>query len=47
MFFIVLGVLIYLFGVKFAYYGQVCDMVLSGREISADNAKSGASESIN
>lgn len=47
LFLTVLGVLIYLFGVKFAYYGQVCDIALSGQEVSADNAKSSTSESIN
>jgi putative Ca2+/H+ antiporter (TMEM165/GDT1 family) len=47
LFLAVMGVLIYLFGVKFAYYGQVCDIALSGQEVSADNAKSNTSESIN
>ena len=28
----VIGVLIYLFGVKFAYFGQVCDIVLPKSE---------------
>lgn len=32
----VLGVLIYLFGVKFAYFGQVCDIALPKEEASAD-----------
>lgn len=32
----VLGVLIYLFGVKFAYFGQVCDIALPKKEASAD-----------
>lgn len=30
-----MGVLIYLFGVKFAYFGQVCDITLSKEETSA------------
>lgn len=34
----VLGVLIYLFGVKFAYFGQVCDIALPKVEASADSA---------
>jgi biopolymer transport protein ExbD len=33
----VLGVLIYLFGVKFAYFGQVCEIALPKEEVSADN----------
>jgi hypothetical protein len=32
----VIGVLIYLFGVKFAYFGQVCDIALPKEEASAD-----------
>jgi putative Ca2+/H+ antiporter (TMEM165/GDT1 family) len=47
LFLAVMGVLIYLFGVKFAYYGQVCDIALSGQEVSADNAKNSATETIN
>jgi membrane-anchored glycerophosphoryl diester phosphodiesterase (GDPDase) len=30
-------VLIYLLGVKFAYFGQICDISLPKQEISADN----------
>jgi Ca2+/H+ antiporter, TMEM165/GDT1 family len=33
-----MGVLIYLFGVKFAYFGQVCDIALPKGEASADSA---------
>lgn len=47
LFFIVLGVLIYLFGVKFAYFGQVCDIALPGQEVSADNENNCTSESVN
>lgn len=35
----VLGVLIYLFGVKFAYFGQACDIALQKEEVSVDNEK--------
>ncbi len=44
LFIVVMGVLIYLFGVKFAYYGQVCDIALSGQEISADKVKEVSNE---
>jgi putative Ca2+/H+ antiporter (TMEM165/GDT1 family) len=47
LFLAVMGVLIYLFGVKFAYYGQVCDIALSGQEVSADKEKNSAAESVN
>jgi putative Ca2+/H+ antiporter (TMEM165/GDT1 family) len=47
LFFIFMGVLIYLFGVKFAYYGQVCDIALSGQEVSADNVKNSVVETVN
>lgn len=47
LFLAVMAVLIYLFGVKFAYYGQVCDIALSGQEVSADDANNKTSESIN
>jgi putative Ca2+/H+ antiporter (TMEM165/GDT1 family) len=32
----IMGVLIYLFGVKFAYFGQTCDIALSKSETSAE-----------
>lgn len=35
----VLGVLIYLFGVKFAYFGQACEIALQKEEVSVDNEK--------
>lgn len=37
----------YIFGVKLAYYDQVCDIALSGQEICADKEKSSGSESVN
>jgi Ca2+/H+ antiporter, TMEM165/GDT1 family len=39
LYFAVLGVLIYLFGVKFAYFGQVCDIALPKEEASVDISK--------
>ncbi|MFL0245397.1 TMEM165/GDT1 family protein [Candidatus Clostridium stratigraminis] len=33
----ILGVLIYLFGVKFAFFGQVCDVALPKKEATAEN----------
>lgn len=36
LYFLIMGVLIYLIGIKFAYYGQVCDIALS-KEIEAEN----------
>lgn len=47
LFLAVMGVLIYLFGIKFAYYGQVCDIALSGQEVSADSAKNSTSKTVN
>ena len=38
LFAVLMGVLIYLFGVKFAYFGQVCDIALPKGEASADSA---------
>jgi Ca2+/H+ antiporter, TMEM165/GDT1 family len=37
LYFAILGVLIYLFGVKFAFFGQACDVVSSKKEASAEN----------
>lgn len=39
LYLVVMGILIYLFGVKFAYFGQVCDIALPKEEASADSVK--------
>lgn len=39
LYLLVLGVLIYLFGVKFSYQGQACNIVLPNKEIAEDNIK--------
>jgi len=39
LYLLVLGVLIYLFGVKFSYQGQACNIVLTNKEIAKDNIK--------
>ncbi|MDP4147617.1 MAG: TMEM165/GDT1 family protein, partial [Bacillota bacterium] len=36
---LILAALIYLAGVKFAYQGQACDIVLSNKEAAKDNTK--------
>ncbi|EQB86204.1 putative Ca2+/H+ antiporter (TMEM165/GDT1 family) [Clostridium punense] len=36
LFLAVMGILIYLFGVKFAYHGQLCNIVLPEQEVSVD-----------
>ncbi|MVX66855.1 UPF0016 domain-containing protein [Clostridium chromiireducens] len=37
LYLVVMGVLIYLFGVKFAYFGQVCDIALNNKDTSINN----------
>jgi putative Ca2+/H+ antiporter (TMEM165/GDT1 family) len=39
LYLVIMGVLIYLFGVKFAYFGQVCDIALTKAEVSEDITK--------
>ena len=39
LYFIVLGVLIYVSGVKFAYQGQACDITLANKEVASDTKK--------
>ncbi|HEY5560967.1 MAG TPA: TMEM165/GDT1 family protein [Clostridiaceae bacterium] len=39
LYFIVLGALIYVSGVKFAYQGQACDITLANKEIASDTKK--------